>query len=109
VTVELVGGAELETFENSRSFFEHAHFVLPQLGFGENPHWKTAVYDGETLVLGFRTLHGVEGLNEIHRLEESDGRIARVRCYCFCPDTLRTVGEALGVPALARPYRSPSP
>jgi len=59
------------------------------------------------VALGFRTLDGVEGLNEVHRLEETDGRITRVRCYCFCPDTLRLVGERLGIPALAPPYRSP--
>jgi len=107
VTAELVGGAELETFARSRGFFEHAHFVLPELGFGADPHWKVAVYDGEPIVLGFRTLDGVVGLNEIHRIEESEGRIARVRCYCFCPDTLRAVADRLGVPALRRPYRSP--
>ncbi len=109
VSVELVGGAELETFAGSRSFFEHAHFVLPQLGFGADPRWETRVYEGEPLVLGFRTLDGAEGLNEVHRLEEADGRIARIRCYCFCPDTLRLLGEHLGLPALRRPYRSPSP
>jgi RNA polymerase sigma-70 factor (ECF subfamily) len=107
VSVELVGGAELETFAGSRGFFEHAHFVMPELGFGADPHWKVALYDGEPIVLGFRTLGGVVGLNEIHRIEEADGRIARVRCYCFCPDTLRAVAERLGVPALKRPYRSP--
>jgi RNA polymerase sigma-70 factor, ECF subfamily len=109
VTVELVGGARLESFEGSRSFFEHAHFVMPQLGFGENPNWRAVLYQGEPVVLGFRTLDGVEGLNEIHRLEVEDGAITRVRCYCFCPDTLRLVAERLGLPALARPYRSPSP
>jgi RNA polymerase sigma-70 factor (ECF subfamily) len=109
LTVELVGGAELETFEGSRAFFEHAHLVIPQLGFGENPRWETTLYEGEPVVLGFRTLRGVEGLNEVHRLEEVDGRIARVRCYCFCPDTLRLVAGHLGVAALDRPYRSPSP
>ncbi len=108
LTVELVGGAEVETFEGSRAFFEHAHMVLPQLGFGENPHWESALYEGEPVVLGFRTLDGVEGLNEIHRIEASEGRITRVRCYCFCPDTLRVVGEHLGLRALDRPYRSPS-
>jgi RNA polymerase sigma-70 factor (ECF subfamily) len=107
VTVELVGGAELEGFEASRGFFEHAHFVLPQLGFGANPHWQAAVYEGEPVALGFRTLDGIEGLNEVHRLEVSDGRVVRIRCYCFCPDTLRLVGEQLGIPALSRPYRSP--
>jgi len=30
-----------------------------------------------------------------------------IRCYCFCPDTLRAVADQLGVAALRRPYRSP--
>jgi RNA polymerase sigma-70 factor (ECF subfamily) len=106
--IELVGGAQLDGFVKGRVFFQHAHFVLPQLGFGENPHWKTIVYRDEPMALGFRTLQGVEGINEVHRLEESDGRITRIRCYCFCPDTLRLLGEHLALPALDRPYRSPS-
>jgi RNA polymerase sigma-70 factor (ECF subfamily) len=108
LTVELVGGAELDGFERCKPFFEHAHFVLPQLGFGASPRWETALYEGEPVALGFRTLGGREGLNEVHRLEEQDGRLVRIRCYCFCPDTLRLVGEHLGLPALPRPYRSPS-
>ncbi|HTO71473.1 MAG TPA: RNA polymerase sigma factor [Myxococcota bacterium] len=107
LSVELVGGAEMDGFERARPFFEHAHFVLPALGFGANPRWELAEYLGEAVVLGFRTLDGVEGLNEIHRLEEEAGRLVRVRCYCFCPDTLRVVGEHLGLPALRKAYRSP--
>jgi RNA polymerase sigma-70 factor (ECF subfamily) len=107
LSVELVGGAELEGFAASRPFFEHAHFVMPGLGFGADPHWRVELYDGEPIVLGFRTLDGVEGLNEVHRIEACDGAIARVRCYCFCPDTLAVVAERLGLRALARPYRSP--
>jgi RNA polymerase sigma-70 factor, ECF subfamily len=108
VSVELVGGAESDGFERSRSFFAHAHFVMPEIGFGSNPNWRVVEYDGEPMVLGFRTLDGYEGINEVHRLETSDGKIARIRCYCFCPDTLRAIGEALGLPALRRRYRSPS-
>ncbi len=107
LTVELVGGAEAETFERNKTFFQHAHMVMPQLGFGTNPHWETIVYEGEPMALGYRTLDGVEGINEVHRLEEIDGRIARIRCYCFCPDTLRLLGEHLGKRALDRRYRSP--
>jgi RNA polymerase sigma-70 factor (ECF subfamily) len=107
LSVELVGGAEAETFERNKMFFQHAHMVMPQLGFGENPHWQTIVYEGEPMALGYRTLHGVEGINEVHRLEEVDGRIVRIRCYCFCPDTLRLLGEHLGIQALDRRYRSP--
>ncbi|MEM7364585.1 MAG: RNA polymerase sigma factor [Pseudomonadota bacterium] len=105
--VELVGGAELHSFDKSSSFFEHAHFVMPEIGFGENPRWELAEYAGEPIVIGFRTLNGQEGLNEIHRLEVTSGTISRVRCYCFCPDTLKEVGQHLGLDALSRTYRSP--
>jgi RNA polymerase sigma-70 factor (ECF subfamily) len=108
VSVELVGGVEMPTFEKARSFFTHAHMVMPMLGFGEHPRWTMAEYEDEPIVLGFRTLNGVEGLNEIHRLEVLDGRITRVRTYCFCPETLSVVAGALGITALRRPYRSPS-
>jgi hypothetical protein len=72
-----------------------------------SPRWKTVDYDGERVVLGFRTLDGVEGLNEIHRLEISDGKIQRIRCYCFCPETVEAVAEDVGATALWRPHRSP--
>jgi hypothetical protein len=108
ITIELVGGAEMDSFERGKMFFEHAHMVFPQLGFGENPHWELREYEGEPIVIGWRTLNGVEGLNEIHRLEVSDGKVTRVRCYCFAPDTLRAVAAELGIPALNRAYRSPS-
>jgi RNA polymerase sigma-70 factor (ECF subfamily) len=108
MSAELVGGIELESFERAKTVFEHAHMVMPSLGFGERPWWKVADYEGEPLVLGFRTLGGIEGLNEIHRLEVTEGRIVRVRTYCFCPETLAVVAEAIGVKALPRPYRSPS-
>jgi RNA polymerase sigma-70 factor (ECF subfamily) len=108
MTGELVGGVELNSFGKARKVFENAHMVMPKLGFGEKPWWKVAEYDGETIVLGFRTLGGVEGLNEVHRLEVSDGMITRVRTYCFCPETLAVVAEAFGCVSLARRYRSPS-
>jgi RNA polymerase sigma-70 factor (ECF subfamily) len=117
IAVELVGGARSDNFEDSSNFFGHAHWVpTPELQaiaramkLGTNPHWKLEQYRGEWLVLGFRTWEGVEGLNEIHRLEEEDGKITRIRCYCFCPDTLKAIGDDLGIPALPRPYRSPDP
>ena len=108
VSCELVGGVELHSFDRARSVFEHAHMVMPKLGFGERPRWQVAEYEGEPIVLGFRTLDGVEGLNEIHRLDVADGLIVRVRTYCFCPETLAAVAESVGCPALPRPYRSPS-
>jgi hypothetical protein len=33
---------ELRSFEKVRTFFEHAHMVMPKLGFGERLWWKVA-------------------------------------------------------------------
>jgi RNA polymerase sigma-70 factor (ECF subfamily) len=108
MSAELVGGVEMDTFEKARTIFEHAHLVMPRLGFGASPRWEVAEYEGEPIGVGFRTLDGVEGLNEIHRFEVSDDRITIVRTYCFCPETLKVVADALGWKSLPRPYRSPS-
>jgi len=109
---DLVGGAEMTTFDNVKPVFEHAHFVYPDLGFGENPWWEVIEYEDEYMVVGYRTLNGIEGLNEIHRLEVENNQIMRLRVYCFCPDTLRVVASKLGKNIVERPitpYRSPSP
>ena len=98
----------MESFEDSKNFFTHAHMVMPELGFGKNPHWQLMEIQGETMVVGFRTLNGVEGINEIHRLEIVDAKISRIRCYCFCPDVLREIADEMDQVALDRPYRSPS-
>jgi RNA polymerase sigma-70 factor, ECF subfamily len=107
LAVDLVGGAQGEGWEQNKTFFTHAHMTMPKLGFGLAPRWELADYEGEPVVLGFRTLDGVEGLNEVHRLEVADGRILRIRCYCFCPETVKAVAEDVGVAALWRPHRSP--
>jgi RNA polymerase sigma-70 factor (ECF subfamily) len=107
LTLDMVGGAVMESFDDGRMVFEHAHFVMPDWGFGENPHWRVEIYEGEPVVLGFRTLGGVEGLNEVWRFEAGEGGVARARLYCFSPDVLAAVAADLGFAALKRPYRSP--
>ena len=108
LTVELVGGAQTEGFDNNRNFFRFAHMVMPRLGLGTSPRWERVDYEHEPVVLGFRTQNGVEGLNEVHRLETVAGRVQKVRCYCFCPETLLVVATALGCQVNPRPYRSPT-
>jgi len=107
VTIDMVGGAGFDGYEAGKMVVEHAHFVMPDWGFGENPHWRATVYEGEPIVLGFRTLGGVEGLNEIWRFERGEGGVAKLRLYCFNPDVLAAVAKDLGLVALKRPYRSP--
>src|SRR5262249_4921118 len=108
LTVELVGGAETAGFEANRNYFAYAHKSLPGLNPGVQPRWVAALFGNEALALGFRTIDGIEGLNEVHRLEAAGERIQRIRCYCFCPELLGEVARDLGLKALLRPYRSPS-
>ena len=57
----------MDTFENAKTFFEHAHMVMPRLGFGANPRWEVAEYEGEPILSSFRTLDRLGAQKEIHR------------------------------------------
>lgn len=107
VTIEMVGGATFDGYEAGKSTFEFAHFIMPDWGFGESPRWSAAFIEGEPVAVGFRTLGGVEGVNEVWRFEMDEGGLSKVRLYCFNPEVIAEVAAALGAPALDRPYRSP--
>jgi RNA polymerase sigma-70 factor (ECF subfamily) len=114
-TVELVGCgfASGPTGLNSeKNWFKGA--------LGGHPEWPAAFqfesqrsargeFEGEPLILRFRTRKGTESLEGFVRLEEVDGQVQRVREYSFCPDTVRLVGEALGLEVLTGLYRWPTP
>jgi hypothetical protein len=65
--------------------------------------------DGEPVILFFTSRGGREALNNVMRFDEQDGRIARIRSYSFCPDTIRAIAERLGAPAYTGIYRAPTP
>ena len=52
---------------------------------------------------------GEEALEAVIQLEETDGRIARLRSYGLCPEVVRAVGDALGLPVRTGLYRFPTP
>ena len=87
----------------------HGHKEWPPEFQGESARLERALLEGEPIVLAFRTYRGREALESIFRLEESQGSISRFRSYGFCPDTVRAVGEALGVPVRTGLYRAPTP
>ena len=64
---------------------------------------------GEPVVLFVAKHRGREALHSVLRIEERDGQIARIRSYGFCPETIRAVGEALGLPVRTGIYRAPTP
>jgi RNA polymerase sigma-70 factor (ECF subfamily) len=59
-------------------------------------------FHGEDIVLHFRGREDARRLTSITRLVETDGAVSRIRDYCYCPDTLAVVAEALALP-VARP------
>ncbi|MGH7289423.1 MAG: RNA polymerase sigma factor [Myxococcota bacterium] len=70
---------------------------------------ERAEFEGEPVLLFFVSRGGRESLQNVMRFEEQDARIVRIRSYAFCPDTIRAIGEALGVRVFTGIYRAPTP
>ena len=87
----------------------HGHPEWPPQFAYESARLERRVFHGEPLALGFATRRGREALESIIRLTEEDGRIARIRAYAFCPETMRAVGEELGLRVRTGLYRFPTP
>ena len=87
----------------------HGHPEWPPQFAYESARLERHVFHGEPLALGFATRRGREALESIIRLTEEDGRIARIRAYAFCPETMRAVGEELGLRVRTGLYRFPTP
>jgi len=87
----------------------HGHAEWPAEFQPDGVRAERGEVDGEPVLLWFVTRRGKEALEVVFRFEEEEGRIARLRTYAFCPETMRAVGEALGVKVRTGLYRAPSP
>jgi len=99
-------------FRTRQSWFHAALQGHPEWPAGlqyEAPRMQLAEAAGEPVALGFVTRRGREALEQVMRIDEQDGRIARLRGYAFCPETMRAIGEALGLPVRTGLYRYPTP
>jgi RNA polymerase sigma-70 factor, ECF subfamily len=102
----------LDPSDGLRHFFYkvvYGHAEWPKAAQWDSARMERVEFDGEPIALYFVSRHGHEALATIMRFEEQDHRIARVRSYGFCPDTIRAVGEALGVNVFTGLYRAPTP
>jgi RNA polymerase sigma-70 factor (ECF subfamily) len=112
-TVENVGcGVELGREAGGQGFLYkavHGHPEWPAAFQPEAVRLDRGVVEGVPLVLCFATRQGREALEQALRFDEADGRIARLRGYAFCPETMREVGSALGLPVRTGLYRFPTP
>jgi hypothetical protein len=59
---------------------------------------------GELVLAGIHATKGNEYLVSLVRFEESEGKVARVLNYHFCPETLAYAADALGYLAPKRDY-----
>jgi len=87
----------------------HGHREWPPEFQWERGRVERVEVEGELVAAFFVTHKERERLTVVMRFEEQEGRIARIRAYGFCPETIRAVGEALGVPVLTGLYRAPTP
>lgn len=101
-----------EAHRSSTSWFAKAldgHPEWPAEWHYEARRAEARVFRGEPLVLFLVTRRGREAVEIAVRLEEEDGRVSRMRSYGFCPETMREIGEELGVPVRTGIYRYPTP
>ena len=101
-----------DQFPGDRGWFQAAVFGHPEWPPAfryENARMERAVFEGEPILLGFTTRGGKEALEQVLRIEEREGGIARLRGYAFCPETMRAVGESLGLRVRTGLYRYPTP
>jgi RNA polymerase sigma-70 factor (ECF subfamily) len=69
---------------------------------------ESRIYRGEPILLAFRKTESGEALEEVWRLEANDGLVARIRDYCFCPETVVAIGSEFGLPTIRGGYHQPS-
>jgi RNA polymerase sigma-70 factor (ECF subfamily) len=115
-SVENVGEAlqfGRETFERTRlNILWHVvngHPEWPAEFQPESVRLERGEFEGEPILLGFATYRGREALRGVFRFEEQDGRISRLRSYGFCPETMRALGETLGLRVVTGLYHAPEP
>jgi len=113
-SVENVGcGVEFgPAFDRRDGWFQAAlygHSEWPAEFQYESARIERALFQGEPVILGFATRRGREALEQVLRIEERDGRIARLRGYAFCPETMREVAAELGLHVRTGLYRYPTP
>jgi RNA polymerase sigma-70 factor (ECF subfamily) len=114
-SVENVGcGVQIgrEAFSGKDGWFHAAvygHPEWPEWLQYDSPRMQCAICGGEPVALGFTTRKGKEALEQVMRFDEEDGRIARLRGYAFCPETIREIGESQGLLVRTGLYRYPTP
>src|SRR5262249_33958434 len=76
----------------------------------DEPFAERRAFHGEAIVILWyapRVGEGTRVVRDVMRFESLEDRIARLRYYYFCPETLAEVAGALGVTVVTNGYRYP--
>jgi len=87
----------------------HVHPELPEEVRPKPWEPEVAELDGEPVMISFTHEPGTRSLVSVTRFEEQEGKIARIRPYYFCPETIREVARRLGHEPYTGLYRFPAP
>jgi RNA polymerase sigma-70 factor (ECF subfamily) len=86
----------------------YGHPEWPRALQHESDRLLRATFEGEPILLAMVVRGGAEALEQVLRIDAEDGRIARLRGYAFCPETMRAVAAALDFPVRTGLYRYPT-
>ena len=81
-----------------KSLFGHEPWALEAQTPARQQRTERHIFLGEPIIVVWIEEEEEERVEWICRLEEKDGRVARIRDYCLCPETQREVAHALGLP-----------
>lgn len=87
----------------------HGHAEWPAEYRSTTQRLQRVDFEGEPVLLALVSRGGRESLQSVFRFDEEDGRIARIRSYGFCPETIHAVAASLGLRARTGLYRAPEP
>jgi RNA polymerase sigma-70 factor (ECF subfamily) len=97
-------------FEKPGSWLWQSVHVHPELPADlRPPKWINRVVEfrGEWVALGLLPSASGGTLQGVNRFEEAEGKVSRIRSYCFAPETIAEVAANLGLQAGNVPYRFP--
>jgi RNA polymerase sigma-70 factor (ECF subfamily) len=101
VTVDMVGGASFDGYETARPPWNTP--ISSCRAWARRRAGRSPSTSGEPIAIGFRTLNGAEGLNEVWRSRWARAGVWKLRLYCFTPDVLVAVARGPRLPRCGGP------
>jgi len=105
------GSIEVQGIGGGRGKSTTRWFHAGMFGYGgtrtDDHHVELRVYRGEHIVIHIKRVGQDAVVEEVWRFEEEDGHIARIRDYCYCPETTAEVAAEYGMRAVNHRYQHP--